>query len=211
MFESTSELRFAVLIDADNISEKYVKVVLDEISNAGVATYKRIYGDWTSPRLASWEELPARQLDHPHAAVQLHLRQERDRFRDDLIDAMDILGPLGTVDGFAIVSSDSDFTRLVARLRESGMVVIGMGEQRRPSPSSPHVINSSTSIFCMPSRSRPPRSRRPPRQTTAMSRPADHPSASAVGTRAMPAASPQRPAPAMTLRTTARGRSPLAR
>lgn len=132
MFESTSELRFAVLIDADNISEKYVKVVLDEISNAGVATYKRIYGDWTSPRLASWKSC---LLDNSIIPMQQYSYTYGKNATDSamIIDAMDILYS-GTVDGFAIVSSDSDFTRLVARLRESGMVVIGMGEQKTPKP-----------------------------------------------------------------------------
>ena len=132
MFESTSELRFAVLIDADNISEKYVKVVLDEISNAGVATYKRIYGDWTSPRLASWKSC---LLDNSIIPMQQYSYTYGKNSTDSamIIDAMDILYS-GTVDGFAIVSSDSDFTRLAARLRESGMVVIGMGEQKTPQP-----------------------------------------------------------------------------
>ena len=132
MFESTSELRFAVLIDADNVSEKYIKVILDEISNAGVATYKRIYGDWTSPRLASWKSC---LLDHSIIPMQQYSYTYGKNATDSamIIDAMDILYS-GTVDGFAIVSSDSDFTRLVARLRESGMVVIGMGEQKTPKP-----------------------------------------------------------------------------
>lgn len=132
MVEITSELRFAVLIDADNISEKYIKVILDEISNAGVATYKRIYGDWTSPRLASWKSC---LLDHSIIPMQQYSYTYGKNATDSamIIDAMDILYS-GTVDGFAIVSSDSDFTRLVARLRESGMHVIGMGEQKTPKP-----------------------------------------------------------------------------
>ena len=132
MFENASELRFAVLIDADNVSEKYIKVILDEISNAGVATYKRIYGDWTSPRLASWKSC---LLDHSIIPMQQYSYTYGKNATDSamIIDAMDILYS-GTVDGFAIVSSDSDFTRLVARLRESGMVVIGMGEQKTPKP-----------------------------------------------------------------------------
>ena len=132
MFETTSELRFAVLIDADNVSEKYIKVILDEISNAGVATYKRIYGDWTSPRLASWKSC---LLDHSIIPMQQYSYTYGKNATDSamIIDAMDILYS-GTVDGFAIVSSDSDFTRLVARLRESGMIVIGMGEQKTPKP-----------------------------------------------------------------------------
>lgn len=127
-----SDLRFAILIDADNISEKYIKVVLQEVANAGTATYKRIYGDWTSPRLASWKSC---LLDNSIIPMQQYSYTYGKNATDSamIIDAMDILYS-GTVDGFAIVSSDSDFTRLVARLRESGMTVIGMGEQKTPQP-----------------------------------------------------------------------------
>ena len=127
-----SDLRFAILIDADNISEKYIKVVLQEVANAGTATYKRIYGDWTSPRLASWKSC---LLDNSIIPMQQYSYTYGKNATDSamIIDAMDILYS-GTVDGFAIVSSDSDFTRLVARLRESGMAVIGMGEQKTPQP-----------------------------------------------------------------------------
>ena len=126
------ELRFAILIDADNISEKYVKIILDEVSNSGVATYKRIYGDWTSTRMTSWK---ACLLDNSITPIQQYSYTYGKNATDSamIIDAMDILYS-GNVDGFAIVSSDSDFTRLVARLRESGMQVIGMGEQKTPKP-----------------------------------------------------------------------------
>ena len=126
------DLRFAILIDADNVSEKYVQIVLDEVANAGVATYKRIYGDWTSPRLSSWKKC---LLDNSIIPMQQYSYTFGKNATDSamIIDAMDILYS-GTVDGFAIVSSDSDFTRLVARLRESGMYVIGMGEQKTPRP-----------------------------------------------------------------------------
>ena len=126
------DLRFAILIDADNVSEKYIKVILDEVANSGVATYKRIYGDWTSPRLASWK---ACLLDNSITPMQQYSYTTGKNATDSamIIDAMDILYS-GNVDGFAIVSSDSDFTRLVARLRESGMQVIGMGEQKTPKP-----------------------------------------------------------------------------
>lgn len=126
------DFKFAILIDADNISEKYIQIILDEVSNAGVATYKRIYGDWTSPRLASWKSC---LLDHSIIPMQQYSYTYGKNSTDSamIIDAMDILYS-GTVDGFAIVSSDSDFTRLVARLRESGMTVIGMGEQKTPKP-----------------------------------------------------------------------------
>lgn len=127
-----ADLRFAILIDADNVSEKYIQIILDEVANAGTATYKRIYGDWTSPRLASWKSC---LLDHSIIPMQQYSYTYGKNATDSamIIDAMDILYS-GGVDGFAIVSSDSDFTRLVARLRESGMQVIGMGEQKTPKP-----------------------------------------------------------------------------
>ncbi|MBY4796804.1 NYN domain-containing protein [Collinsella sp. AGMB00827] len=127
-----SELRFAILIDADNVSEKYIKIILDEIANAGVATYKRIYGDWTSTRMTTWKSV---LLDYSIIPMQQYSYTSGKNATDSamIIDAMDILYS-GNVDGFAIVSSDSDFTRLVARLRESGKQVIGMGEQKTPKP-----------------------------------------------------------------------------
>ncbi len=130
--ESGSDKRFAVLIDADNVSEKYVKCLLDEISNDGVATYKRIYGDWTKPNLASWKSC---LLDNSITPIQQYGYTTGKNATDSamIIDAMDILYS-GNVDGFCIVSSDSDFTRLASRLRESGMVVVGMGEKKTPLP-----------------------------------------------------------------------------
>lgn len=127
-----SELRFAILIDADNISDKYIKIILDEIANKGVATYKRIYGDWTSPRLASWKNV---LLENSIIPMRQYSYTTGKNATDSgmIIDAMDILYS-GTVDGFCIVSSDSDFTRLASRLRESGMQVIGMGEEKTPRP-----------------------------------------------------------------------------
>ncbi len=128
----SSELKFAVLIDADNISDRYVRIILDEVSKDGVATYKRIYGDWTGPRLAAWK--PA-LLDNSIVPVQQYSYTTGKNATDSamIIDAMDILYT-GRVDGFCIASSDSDFTRLAARLRESGMQVIGMGESKTPRP-----------------------------------------------------------------------------
>lgn len=127
-----SDLRFAILIDADNVAEKYIKIILEEVANSGIATYKRIYGDWTSPRLASWKSC---LLDNSIVPMQQYSYTYGKNATDSamIIDAMDILYS-GNVDGFAIVSSDSDFTRLAARLRESGMQVIGMGEQKTPQP-----------------------------------------------------------------------------
>lgn len=125
-----SDSKFAVLIDADNISGKYIKTILDEISNDGIATYKRIYGDWTSPALVSWKNV---LLDNSILPIQQYSYTTGKNSTDSamIIDAMDILYS-GQVDGFCIVSSDSDFTRLAARLRESGMIVVGMGERKTP-------------------------------------------------------------------------------
>ena len=126
------ELKLAVLIDADNISDKYVKIILDETAKSGVATYKRIYGDWTNPRLVSWKNV---LLDNSISPIQQYSYTTGKNATDSamIIDAMDILYS-GTVDGFCIASSDSDFTRLAARLRESGMYVTGMGESKTPKP-----------------------------------------------------------------------------
>ena len=127
-----NELRFAVLIDADNVSEKYIKIILDETANSGVATYKRIYGDWTNQRMTSWKSV---LLENSIVPMQQYSYTTGKNATDAamIIDAMDILYS-GNVDGFCIVSSDSDFTRLVARLRESGKQVIGMGESKTPQP-----------------------------------------------------------------------------
>ena len=125
-----ADRRFAVLIDADNVSGKYIKLILDEISKDGVATYKRIYGDWTNPALVSWKSV---LLDYSVSPIQQYSYTTGKNSTDSamIIDAMDILYS-GQVDGFCIVSSDSDFTRLAARLRESGMTVVGMGERKTP-------------------------------------------------------------------------------
>ena len=125
-----SDSKFAVLIDADNVSVKYIKIILDEISKDGVATYKRIYGDWTNPALVSWKST---LLDNSVLPIQQYSYTSGKNSTDSamIIDAMDILYS-EQVDGFCLVSSDSDFTRLAARLRESGMTVIGMGESKTP-------------------------------------------------------------------------------
>lgn len=129
---SNNDLKFAILIDADNIGSKYIKIILDEISKEGVATYKRIYGDWTSPTLAPWKQV---LLEHSVTPMQQYSYTVGKNATDSamIIDAMDILYS-GKVDGFCLASSDSDFTRLASRLRESGMTVIGMGEQKTPRP-----------------------------------------------------------------------------
>jgi hypothetical protein len=124
--------KIAVLIDADNVSEKYIKYILDEISNHGTPTYKRIYGDWTKPQLAPWKNV---LLNYSITPIQQYSYTTGKNSTDAalIIDAMDILYS-NNVDGFCIVSSDSDFTKLAARLREAGMYVIGMGEKKTPTP-----------------------------------------------------------------------------
>jgi len=126
------EKRFAILIDADNVSAKYIKYIFDEVSNYGVSTYKRIYGDWTSPGAASWKDI---LLANSVTPVQQYSYTVGKNATDSamIIDAMDILFT-GYVEGFCIVSSDSDFTKLASRLRESGKLVIGMGEKKTPKP-----------------------------------------------------------------------------
>lgn len=122
--------RFALLIDADNISAKYIGDILEELSTYGITTYKRIYGDWTSPQATKWK---GELLENSVIPVQQFSNTVGKNATDStlIIDAMDILYT-GSVDGFCIVSSDSDFTRLASRLRESGMEVIGMGEEKTP-------------------------------------------------------------------------------
>lgn len=126
------DMKIAVLIDADNVSEKYIKFIIDEISNHGTPTYKRIYGDWTKPQLAPWKNV---LLNYSINPIQQYNYTTGKNSTDSalIIDAMDILYS-NNVDGFCIVSSDSDFTRLAARLREAGMYVIGMGEKKTPTP-----------------------------------------------------------------------------
>ena len=122
--------RFAVLIDADNISAKYILAILDEMTKYGIITYKRIYGDWTNNQASKWrEELLANSI----TPIQQFCNTAGKNATDSalIIDAMDILYT-GHVEGFCIVSSDGDFTKLASRLRESGMEVIGMGENKTP-------------------------------------------------------------------------------
>lgn len=126
------ERRMAVLIDADNVSDKYIKSIIDEVANHGMPTYKRIYGDWTKPQLASWKTV---LLNYSITPIQQYSYTTGKNATDAalIIDAMDILYS-NNVDGFCIVSSDSDFTKLAARLREAGMYVLGMGEKKTPTP-----------------------------------------------------------------------------
>jgi uncharacterized LabA/DUF88 family protein len=124
--------RIAVLIDADNVSNKYISSIMNEVSNHGTPTYKRIYGDWTSVKMTSWKDV---LLELSVIPMQQYSYTTGKNATDSalIIDAMDILYS-GRVDGFCIVSSDSDFTKLASRLREAGMLVIGMGEKKTPVP-----------------------------------------------------------------------------
>ncbi|MCR5544761.1 MAG: NYN domain-containing protein [Eubacterium sp.] len=122
--------RYAVLIDSDNISSKYISNILDEMTKYGVVTYKRIYGDWTSTQANKWKK---ELMENSITPIQQFRNTVGKNATDStlIIDAMDILYT-ESVDGFCIVSSDGDFTRLASRLRESGMHVIGMGENKTP-------------------------------------------------------------------------------
>lgn len=129
---SDMEKRYALLIDADNVSAKYIKPILDELSKYGNVTYKRIYGDWTKSQSASWKEIllqnsitPIQQFSYTYGKNATDAAM--------IIDAMDMLYT-NELEGFCLVSSDSDFTKLASRLRESGRMVIGMGESKTPPP-----------------------------------------------------------------------------
>ncbi|MCU0474215.1 MAG: NYN domain-containing protein [Bacteroidales bacterium] len=130
--QTLNDLRLAVLIDADNIPFHNVKGMIEEIAKYGTPTFKRIYGDWTKPTIAGWKTV---LLENAITPIQQYGYTKGKNSTDSamIIDAMDILYS-GKVDGFCIVSSDSDFTRLATRLREAGMKVIGIGERKTPSP-----------------------------------------------------------------------------
>ena len=124
--------KLAVLIDADNIPSSYVTEMLEEIAKYGGPTIKRIYGDWTHTRSTKWKNV---LLEHAITPIQQYSYTTGKNATDSamIIDAMDILYS-GKVDGFCLVSSDSDFTRLATRLREAGMEVFGIGEKKTPNP-----------------------------------------------------------------------------
>ncbi len=122
------DLRLAVLIDADNVPYANVKEMFEEIAKYGTPTFKRIYADWTKPTVSGWKKV---LLENAITPIQQYSYSTGKNATDSamIIDAMDILYT-GKVDGFCIVSSDSDFTRLATRLREAGMKVIGIGEKK---------------------------------------------------------------------------------
>jgi uncharacterized LabA/DUF88 family protein len=128
--ETNTELKLAVLIDADNVPYSNIKGMLEEIAKYGTPTFKRIYGDWTKPTLSGWKTV---LLENAITPVQQYSYTSGKNSSDSalIIDAMDILYT-GHVDGFCIISSDSDFTRLATRLREAGKKVFGIGEKKTP-------------------------------------------------------------------------------
>lgn len=128
--DNVSDVRLAVLIDGDNISYQNIRAMMEEIARYGNPTIKRIYGDWTRPNLSGWKNI---LLDYAITPMQQFGYTSGKNATDSamIIDAMDILYS-ERVDGFCLVSSDSDFTRLAVRLREAGKVVYGIGEQKTP-------------------------------------------------------------------------------
>lgn len=128
--ENTNDIRLAVLIDADNIPYRNVKAMMEEIARYGSPTFKRIYGDWTRPNLSGWKKV---LLENSITPIQQYGYTTGKNATDSamIIDAMDILYS-GKVDGFCLVSSDSDFTRLATRLKEAGKKVFGIGERKTP-------------------------------------------------------------------------------
>lgn len=126
------DLKLAVLIDGDNIPSAYIKEMMEEIAKYGNPTIKRIYGDWTKPHLSKWKNL---LLENAITPIQQYGYTTGKNATDSamIIDAMDILYS-EKVNGFCLVSSDSDFTRLAVRLREAGMQVFGIGEKKTPNP-----------------------------------------------------------------------------
>lgn len=132
MIDSRKDLKLAVLIDADNVPYANVKEMFEEIAKYGTPTFKRIYADWTKPTVSGWKNV---LLENAITPIQQYSYSSGKNASDSalIIDAMDILYT-GKVDGFCIVSSDSDFTRLATRLREAGMTVIGIGEKKTLNP-----------------------------------------------------------------------------
>ncbi|WP_162417562.1 NYN domain-containing protein [Cyclobacterium roseum] len=127
-----ADIKIAVLIDADNVPSNQVKEMMEEVAKYGNPTIKRIYGDWTKPQLGKWKNVLLENAINP---IQQYGYTSGKNATDSamIIDAMDILYT-SRVDGFCLVSSDSDFTKLATRLREAGLMVIGMGEKKTPDP-----------------------------------------------------------------------------
>lgn len=132
MMRDNTERCLAVLIDAENVPAKKIKEIMIEIATYGLPTIKRIYGDWTDNSVKGWKQV---LLENAITPIQQYSYTTGKNSSDSamIIDAMDILYS-GSVQGFVLVSSDSDFTRLAIRLREAGVIVYGIGEQKTPSP-----------------------------------------------------------------------------
>jgi len=130
MDDKLSQKKLAVLIDADNASPKIIKGLLEEIATYGIASVKRIYGDWTGPNLGGWKDALIEFAIQP---IQQFGYTTGKNATDSalIIDAMDLMYT-SNLDGFCIVSSDSDFTRLASRIREEGLIVYGFGERKTP-------------------------------------------------------------------------------
>lgn len=126
------EIKLAVLIDGDNIPSMYINEMMEEIAKYGSPTIKRIYGDWTKPHLKKWKDV---LLENAIIPIQQYSYTTGKNATDSamIIDAMDVLYS-DNIDGFCLVSSDSDFTRLATRIRESGKLVYGIGEKKTPNP-----------------------------------------------------------------------------
>jgi uncharacterized LabA/DUF88 family protein len=124
--------KLAVLIDADNAQASVIQELLAEVSRYGTATIKRAYGDWTTTNLKGWKEVLHKMAIQPIQQFS-YTTGKNSTDASLIIDAMDVLHT-GSVDGFCLVSSDSDFTRLATRIREAGLVVYGFGERKTPEP-----------------------------------------------------------------------------
>ncbi|MFB2118214.1 NYN domain-containing protein [Parapedobacter sp. 2B3] len=169
----TGDLKIAVLIDADNVSSSAIENILDEVKRYGIPSIKRIYADWTKSHVTGWKE-PL--LTHAITPIQQYSYTSGKNSSDSalIIDAMDILHSQ-QVDGFTIVSSDSDFTRLAVRLRESGKMVIGVGEKKTPKPFIAacdkfiyiEILDKETAVL-------PQASEKPPAGTASATAGADH-------------------------------------
>ncbi|HUX50034.1 MAG TPA: NYN domain-containing protein [Spirochaetia bacterium] len=130
MADEKQQKRLAVLIDADNTQASIIEALLEEVAKYGVSSVRRIYGDWTSPNLKGWKEVLLQFAIQPMQQFA-YTKGKNSTDSAMIIDAMDLLYT-NKFDGFCVVSSDSDFTRLSARIRESGLTVYGFGEQKTP-------------------------------------------------------------------------------
>src|SRR5690242_5815939 len=168
--ETIKDLRLAVLIDADNVPYSNIKEMLEEIAKYGTPTFKRIYADWTKPTVSGWKGV---LLESAITPVQQYSYTTGKNATDSamIIDAMDILYS-GRVDGFCIVSSDSDFTRLAIRLREAGMKVFGIGEKKTPVP---FISACDKFIYIEILKSEEQPAKKPARQSQKKSRGRKHP------------------------------------